>query len=309
MLPVELPVWWFSRVCISSLLVDYKIENIGKSTYVIVLCLKYYLLKRCKTNLLTTEANMRGGLATPQTACYKMNLSLVYWSFWSGGSSPEAQLPFWTFPPMGGVNAPSFPLWPFSWNFISILSIFSHELWNITHTNAHTQLLVPITWTEMASGCGLWDPALIFCCCQLYVPCSSGETYLWLAMVHYPSDYGSCVTAGGVFALQWCWCCLIRGNTMHAKTQSSPPNHVIKRWLVFILALTCEYQTHRRILIYYLVDSVHLQANKQHNRKSNEMWYFPANMYNFKAPKSSSACLSRGRVLPLTAQIVQRKCH
>lgn len=123
--------------------------------------------------------------------------------FGHGAVPRKHTLAFWTFRPVGGVIAGSCPFRPFSWNFISVLWIFSHELWDNTHT--HTQLLFPITWTE-CSGCGLWDLALIFCCSQLYVPWAIAETYLWSARVNYPyyAGNGSGVTAGGVFGLQWC---------------------------------------------------------------------------------------------------------
>lgn len=71
-----------------------------------------------------------------------------------------------------------------------------------THTPG--TLTPAITWTQLVSGGGPWDQALVFCCSQPCVAWAAAGTYLWSARVHYPSDNGSRVTAGGVFGLLGC---------------------------------------------------------------------------------------------------------
>lgn len=135
----------------------------------------------------------------------------------------------------------------------------------------------------MASGCGL---ALSCCCSQRYVPEAVAETYLWSARVHYPSDNGSGVAAGGVFARQWClaaWC--VSTQCIPEPTAAQQNHSVIKRCLAFMPARVCDFQTYRCILIYYLLDSVPLQTtcNMTARRMKRVLFFSEYVLFQWKA--------------------------
>lgn len=170
-------------------------------------------------------------------------------------------------------------------------------------TDTHTQLLFSITWAEMASGCGL---ALSFCCSQRHVPEALAETYLWSARVHYPSDNGSGVTAGGVFARQWClaaWC--VSTQCIPEPTAAQQNHSVIKRCLAFIPTQVCDFQTYRCILIYYLLDSVPLQTtcNMTARRMKGVLFFSEYVLFQWKALGGG------GGLLQLATGSIIKFCH
>lgn len=102
--------------------------------------------------------------------------------------------------------------------------------------------------------------------------------------------------------------CLICVNTMHPRTQSSPANHsVIKRWLVFILALICEYQTHRCVLIYYLLNSVDLQTNSNTTGSQMKCVIFFSKYVLFQSSKIKFSLFVQWKSSPLGCSNCQRE--
>lgn len=164
----------------------------------------------------------------------------------------------------------------------NLIDIFTWVVRQGTHI--HTQLLFSITWPEMAFGCGL---ALSFCCSQRYVPEAIAETYLWSARVHYPSDDGSGVTAGGVFALQWClvaW--YVSTQCIPEPTAPQQTTAWLKAWLSYQLGSV----TFRRIdassyIIYLILFLCKQPATWQHVQWN--VCYFSVNIYNFREKKKS----------------------
>lgn len=213
---------------------------------------------------------IRSGLAAPQTACYEIYLSLVYWS---SRSRCRASLVVWTFPLMSGVIAGSRPLLPFccsfSWTFVSVLQIFSHELYRTMRTHRPSYVCpLPGHRGHVGVVCGTWP------CSQLYGPWAVAETYLWSPRVHYPSDNERCVARCVWSAVMFR--CLMCVNTMPTTALLKYDLFSYRPWFVGIGHINAS--------------SVHLRTNGN-TTKSKEKCIFQSSKVLLCSTLSCSNCL------------------